>query len=115
MRTLSSVASITIHVALGAAVLFGTAKTGHSNPPRPPEVTIVFRPLEHSDESGGALGLPGPVSIPPVDVRFIPAPMLPKTGVTMPVLTRPDAYFRNRFRWSQRRIPDSLRRRDRRW
>ena len=87
MRTLSSVASITIHVALGAAVLFGTAKTGHSNPPRPPEVTIVFRPLEHSDESGGVLGLPGPVSIPPFDVRFIPAPMLPKTGATMPAFS----------------------------
>jgi len=87
MRTLSSVASITIHVALGAAVLFGTAKTGQSNPPRPPEVTIVFRPLEHSHESGGVLGLPGPVSIPPVDVRFIPAPMLPKTGATMPVFS----------------------------
>ena len=87
MRALSSVASITIHVGLGAAVLFGTAKTGQSNPPRPHEVTIVFRPLEHSDGSGGVSGLPGPVSIPPVDVRFIPAPMLPKTGATMPVFS----------------------------
>jgi len=91
MRAISSVVSITLHVGLGAAVLLGTARTGRSNPPRPHEVPIVFRPLEHSDEWGGVLGLPGPVSIPPVDVRFIPAPMLPKPGATMPAFS--PAYF----------------------
>jgi TonB family protein len=84
MKALSSLASITVHVGVVGAVLLGTAKTGRSNPPRPHEVPIVFRPLEHSDESGGGLTLPGPVSIPLVDVRFVPAPTLPKTGATMP-------------------------------
>ena len=87
MRAISSVVSITLHVGLGAAVLLGSANTGRSNPLRPHEVPIVFRPLEHSDESGGVLGLPGPVTIPPVDVRFIPAPLLPKPGVTMPAFS----------------------------
>jgi len=87
MSAFSSVASITVHVALGAAVLLGTAKTGRSNLPRPHAVPIVFRPVEHLDESGGVLGLPGPVSIPPVDVRFIAAPTLPKTGATMPAFS----------------------------
>jgi len=87
MRAISSVVSITLHVGLGAAVLLGSANTGRSNPLRPHEVPIVFRPLEHSDESGGVLGLPGLVTIPPVDVRFIPAPLLPKPGVTMPAFS----------------------------
>jgi len=87
MKAFSSVASITVHVGVVGAVLFGTAKTGRSNPPRPHEVPIVFRPLEHSDESGSLVGLPDPVSIPPVDVRFIPAPALPKTGATTPTFS----------------------------
>lgn len=32
MRAMSSAVSITLHIALGAAVLFGTAKTGRSTP-----------------------------------------------------------------------------------
>jgi len=50
-------------------------------------VPIVLRPLEHSDESGAGLGLPNPVSIPTVDVRFIPAPALPETGATTPTFS----------------------------
>ena len=84
MKAFSSVASMSVHVGLGAAVLLGTTKTGRSNPSRPHQVSIVFRPLEHSDELGEGLGLPGPVSIPPVNLRFIPAPTLPQTGATMP-------------------------------
>ncbi|HXG97459.1 MAG TPA: energy transducer TonB [Gemmatimonadales bacterium] len=87
MKAFSSVASITVHVGVVGAVLLGSAKTGRSSPPRPPEVSIVFRPLEHSDESGGVEGLPGPVSIPPVDVRFIQAPTLPNTGATVPAFS----------------------------
>jgi TonB family protein len=84
MKAFSSVASITVHVGVVGAVLLGTARAGRPNPPRPHEVPIVFRPLEHSDVWGRALGLPGPVSIPPVDVPFIPAPTLPNTGAIMP-------------------------------
>ena len=42
MRAFSGVASITIHVGLGAAVLLGPAKTGRSNPKSPDPVSIVF-------------------------------------------------------------------------
>ena len=82
MKAFSSVASITVHVGVVGAVLLGGAKAGRSDPPRPRELSIVFRPLERSDESGAGLGLPNPVSIPTVDVRFIPAPALPNTGGT---------------------------------
>ena len=42
MRAFSGVASITIHVGLGAAVLLGPAKTGRSNPRSSEPVSIVF-------------------------------------------------------------------------
>jgi len=75
MKTLSSVASITVHVGLGAAVLLGTAKAGRSDPARPLEVPIVFRPLEVPDhERGEGLWVPGPVPIPPQDFRSISVP-----------------------------------------
>jgi periplasmic protein TonB len=85
MRAFSSVASITVHVGLGAAVLFGTAKAGRSDPPRPIEHTIVFQPSPSGDEGGGVL-LPAPVTVvPPEDLRFISVPTtLPKTGALMP-------------------------------
>src|SRR5204863_9996847 len=82
MKAFSSVASITVHVGVVGAVLLGGAKAGRSDPPRPRELSIVFRPLERSYESGAGLVLPNPVSIPPIDVRFIPAPALPNTGGT---------------------------------
>jgi len=42
MKALSSVASVTIHCAIGAAVLLGSARTGRSTPNHPTQVSIVF-------------------------------------------------------------------------
>jgi protein TonB len=88
MRAFSSVASITVHVALGAAVLLGTAKAGRSDPARPVERTMFFQPLEHSNEQGEGLAVPGPIRIMPPDFRSIPGPTtLPQTGAPMPLFS----------------------------
>ncbi|HEY3219513.1 MAG TPA: energy transducer TonB [Gemmatimonadales bacterium] len=81
MRAFSSVASITAHVALGAAVFLGSTKTGQSDLVRPVERMMFFQPAPPVDEAGG-LSLPGPVTVvPPEDLRFIRAPStLPQTG-----------------------------------
>jgi periplasmic protein TonB len=42
MRAMGSAVSITMHVALGAAVLFGTARTRRSTATTSPEVVVVF-------------------------------------------------------------------------
>jgi protein TonB len=85
MRDFSSVVSITGHVALGAAVLFGTAKTGRSDPARPHEVPIIFQPIEHQHQQGEGLVVVDPQPIVPPDFRSIPIPMtLPKTGALIP-------------------------------
>jgi len=42
MRAISSVISLTVHVAVGAAVLFGTTKTGRSDVPNDRVRQIVF-------------------------------------------------------------------------
>src|SRR2546426_656795 len=89
MRTFSSVVSITGHVALGAAVLLGTARSGRSDPVRPVERTIFFQPVEHPERrSGEGPWMPSPVPIAPVDLASIPIPFtLPRTGATMPVFS----------------------------
>ncbi len=87
MRAFSSAASITVHVGLGAAVLFGTAKGGRSDPPRPIEHTIVFQPSRSGDDGGG-VSLPGPITVALPDFGTISVSMrLPKTGATMPTFS----------------------------
>jgi TonB family protein len=82
MRAFSSVVSITGHVALGAAVLLGTAKTGRSNPGGAFVPTIVFPPPVPMHGDGGP-SVPGPVTIPLLDFRSLPSPAtLPSTGIT---------------------------------
>src|SRR6266550_6411074 len=61
MRAFSSVASITLHVGLGAAVLFGTAKAGRSDPTPPIERPIVFQPAPV--EKGGGGSVPAPITV----------------------------------------------------
>lgn len=73
MRGLSSLTSITIHVALGAAVLFGTAKTGRSNPPPPPKVLVVFPQTSRTDREAG-VGVPTIENPAMPDVPVIPLP-----------------------------------------
>ena len=84
MKAFSSVASISVHVGLGAAVLFGTAKAGRSVPAPPRDTTIFFAPLAPVE---GPIGWapPDPGTFAPPDVRFIGIPgTLPKIGATMP-------------------------------
>ena len=80
MRAFSSVASITLHVGLGAAVLFGTAKAGRSDPTPPIERPIVFQPASPVEKSGG-VSLPGPITVVQPDIGNISiATPLPKLG-----------------------------------
>ena len=84
MKALSSVASITAHVALGAAVFLGTTKTGRSDPILPRDTTIFFAPLAPVQ---GPIGWapPNPGTFVPPDVRFIGVPKtLPQIWATMP-------------------------------
>jgi hypothetical protein len=141
MRTLSSVASITIHVGLGAAVLLGTAKTGRSDPTPPIEHPIVFQPASPV-EKGGGVSLPDPITVVQPDIGNISITTpLPQTGPLMPsfspvyagAVSTPSTGLPGgmgtlftdehaevlsgplpRFRWSRRPIPGLLRRRGRR-
>src|SRR5258708_24850087 len=86
-RTFSSIVSITGHVALGAAVLLGTARAGRSDPARPIVSPIFFQPAAPVRGDGG-LSVPGPVIIPPQDFRFLPSPAtMPTTGITTPTFS----------------------------
>ncbi len=86
MKAISSVVSITIHVALGAAVLLGTAKTGRSDVRAPRAVRIVLPPAHNENLADGITGLPipGPISVGAPDLGRIPIPSLPQTGATTP-------------------------------
>jgi len=91
MKAISSAVSISAHVALGAAVLFGTAKTGRSDPARPRQVPIIFQSVVNTSDPSGGLPVPGPVSItPPVDLSSISIPSTLQTGALMK--TFPPAY-----------------------
>jgi len=87
MRGFSSVVSITAHAGLGAAVLFGTAKAGRSDPTPPIEGPIIFQPASPVETDGG-VSLPGPITVAPPDFGDISVSTpLPKTGATMPVFS----------------------------
>jgi TonB family protein len=77
MRAISSIASITVHIAVGAAVLFGTSKTGRSNPRLPRDVVVVF-PQPSRSELPVVVGVPmiGNPVIPDVPVISLPASLL---------------------------------------
>src|SRR5882724_3974949 len=89
MRAFSSVISITAHAGLGAAVLFGTAKAGRSDPVRPIERQIFFQPATPvTGGDAGGLSLPGPITVAPPDLGTISVSMtLPKTGGPMPIFS----------------------------
>ncbi len=86
MRAFSSVVSVTLHVGLGVAVLFGSAKTGRSNPKSPDTVSIVFpQPAPRTTTSGGGLWAPsGPTTV-ATDLRTIRVPIFaPQPGALTP-------------------------------
>jgi protein TonB len=89
MKAFSSVASITVHVGVVVAVLFGTAKPGRSDPVRPIERQIFFQPAAPvTGGDAGGLTLPGPVTVAPPDLGRISFSMtLPKTGGLMPLFS----------------------------
>ncbi|HYU10708.1 MAG TPA: energy transducer TonB [Gemmatimonadales bacterium] len=62
MRAVSSAASLTVHIALGAAVVLGTADVGRSRPARPTEVTVLLpRTVSATRQSSiGSAGVPIP-------------------------------------------------------
>ena len=85
MRTFSSVASITIHVGLGAAVLLGTARSGRSDPPGRVVDTMFFQPATSVETNGDGLSLPGPITVVPPEFGAISVSTpLPNPGATMP-------------------------------
>lgn len=63
MRAASSAVSVTVHVALAVAVLFGTAKTGRSTPAQPPPLIVFPEPVTTTQRAMGgsdAIGVPLP-------------------------------------------------------
>jgi protein TonB len=72
MRAVSSAASLTVHIALGAAVVLGSANAGRSSPTRPGQVTIVFPPNVSTGQQSG-VGAPN-VQLPALDLPLIPVP-----------------------------------------
>ncbi len=88
MRAFSSVVSITAHAGLGAAVLFGTAKSGRSDPPRPVVDTVFFQPATSVEANRDGLSLPGPITVAAPDFGDISVTTaLPKIGATLPVFS----------------------------
>jgi periplasmic protein TonB len=73
MRAISSIASITVHCGVAAAFLFGTARTGRSNPARPPEITIMFPSAQPPIEESGPIVATGPAPL-WIDVDRVPIP-----------------------------------------
>src|SRR5919198_1845067 len=70
MRAVSSAASLTVHIALGAAVVLGTANTGRSNAAPSPHINIVFPATVSTTQRSGSgllgaevLNIPDHVSV----------------------------------------------------
>jgi len=74
MHAMSSVASITIHAALGAAVLFGTTKPGRTTPAVAIGTVpmVLPEPARHGAESGISIGTPTPELSSTSDLGSIP-------------------------------------------
>lgn len=89
MKAFSSAVSISLHAAVGAAVLLGTTKTGRSDVRTTPLPQIVFPPVqnENHDDAIGGPSIPGP--IPQPDFGQIPLPSLPQTGATTQAFSLP--------------------------
>lgn len=85
MRAISSFASVTVHVAVGAVVLFGTSKTGRTKPMPSREVVVVF-PQPTSRDLAVVVGVPaiGNPAIPDVPVIPLPSTLLPTGAPSHP-------------------------------
>ena len=87
MRAVSSAASLTVHVALGAAVLLGTTDSARSRPTQPTEVVMVLpRTASTSRESSvGSIGVPIP-SVPDLQSIHVPVTALPSGAFMTPLV-----------------------------
>jgi protein TonB len=75
MRATGSAVSLTFHVALGVAVLLGTANAGRSTPARPTQIAVIYQPAVSRGREAG-VGLPSPrIPVDP-DVPALPLPSL---------------------------------------
>lgn len=81
MRAVSSVTSVTIHVAVGAVLLLGTTRAGKSNQPVSREVPIVLpeAPRNHAGHEPGLGILTPDIPAPPLPAIPLPSIML-QTG-----------------------------------
>lgn len=86
MRAMTSVVSVTIHVALGAAVFFGTAKTNHSTSAPATPLVVVF-PQSPMTERASVVGVPsfGNPAIPDMPLIPLPATVLQPAARGHPV------------------------------
>lgn len=94
MRAVSSAVSIAVHAAVGAAVLLGNTQTGRSDAPRPPELRIVFSPIqdENPDHVGDGPSVPAPIASDAPDLGSISIPSLPQSGATVQSLLSPGGF-----------------------
>src|SRR5467141_1159501 len=78
MRAVSSAASLTVHVALGAAVVLGTADAARSRPVQPTAVAVLFPQTASAsrESSVGSIGVPIP-SVPDLQSINVPVTALP--------------------------------------
>jgi len=86
MRPASSVASVTVHVALGAAVLLGQAKSSRSSPTPTRQVSIIFPQTVSTGRESG-IGVPAPriPSIPDVPIISLPETVLQSATPSHPI------------------------------
>ena len=89
MNALSSAVSITLHAAVGAALLLGTTKTVRSDPARPREVRVVLpREAVNRGDGMGGPSLPGPIDVAPPDFNSMsglattPEGLMPQEGLS---------------------------------
>ena len=93
MRALSSVASITVHAALGAALLIGTADAARSRPAHPSEVVVLFpRPTSAGHASGtGSIDVrvPSPPDLSSIHVPVTALPIQTSATSQSPIFSPP--------------------------
>lgn len=86
MKGFSSAVSISTHVAIGIAVLFGTTKTAQTDPGHPRVDSIIFTQLvEPPHHHGGDPGIFGLIGTLDLDLSRIPSSLpAPQTGTLIP-------------------------------
>jgi len=83
MRAVSSAVSLTVHVALGASVVLGTADAARSRPVQPTAVALLFPQTASAsrESSVGSIGVPIP-SVPDIQSINVPVTAL-ASGASM--------------------------------